>query len=149
MPKARVWNDNDYPHTEKFKGETISIAAHAYIEMDYDDAKQFEGQYTPIITDGEKNPLPQFKKKIRIENLADGSQSTPAPLVCHATGQKAESADELRKLNAMHVDMLSDEDREKAEEAEALRQENEALKAQLAALQSQEKRKPGRPRKEA
>lgn len=46
---VKVWNKNIHDHKEKFKGEVIFIPAGKYIEMDYDEAVHFRGQYTPIV----------------------------------------------------------------------------------------------------
>lgn len=144
MTLARVYNDNVHPHTEVFKEKTISIAAKSFIEMDYDDAIEFKSAFTPIKTDGEKNPLPTSFKMIRVVPV--DRVETPLPLVCHATGKLAKDAAELATMNAQHIDALEAESRKIVDESAALKAENEALRAQLAA--QAEKRGPGRPRKE-
>lgn len=148
--RARVWNRNDWPHTEKFKEEMITIPPGGFVEMDYEDAIQFKGQFTVLRTDGEKNPLPQFRKIIKVEKILDGSEGKPVPLICHATGKVAESAEELAKMNAEHVGILDPDSAKELEEQAKLRAENEELKARLAALEAgADKRGPGRPRKQA
>lgn len=148
MSRAQVWNDNTYPHKESFRGSDISIPPKGFVEMDYDDAVEFKCQFTPIKTDGEKNPLPESFKMIRVVRL-DAAKPV-MPLVCHATGKVASSPEELAQWNAEHVGQLAEEAKKELEEQAQLRAENEALKAQLAALTAGEpKRGPGRPRKEA
>jgi hypothetical protein len=147
--QARVWNDNQYPHTERFKGQDITIPAGGFIPMDYDEAMEFRGQYTAILTDGEKNPLQEYKKIIRVEKLEDGVDA-PLPLRCHVTGKLASSPEELKRMNAEHLDMLADPKvRDEVVEARTKELEAEvaALRAQLEAKDV--KRGPGRPRKDA
>lgn len=145
--RARVWNDNAYPHQENFKGKVISIASKEFVEMDYDDAKELEGQFTPIRTDGEKNPLPQYFKMIRVEPINGSEKPLPERFVCHATGKVAGSADELKKMLAENEHLLESESKKYLDDKKALEDEVEALRAELAA--AKEKRGPGRPKKEA
>lgn len=145
MSLARVWNDNVHPHTEVFKEKTITIAPKSFVEMDYDDAVEFKSAFTPIKTDGELNPKPESFKMIRIEPV-DGAPVTQVPLVCHATGKVAANHAELAKMNAEHIDQLEEASAKQLEEQAALKAENEALKARLAALET--KKGPGRPSKE-
>lgn len=150
MTRAQVWNDNVHPHTERFKDREISIPAKSFIEMDYDDAIEFKCQFTPIKTDGEKNPLPEGFKMIRVVPMA--AVQAPAPLVCHATGKVASSPEELAKMEAEHLGQLDEGSKKELEASAALRRENEELKRKLAdltAAKASDKRGPGRPRKEA
>ena len=157
MAKVKVWNDNDYPHSEVFKGEKITIDPHAFIEMDWEEAIDFKGQFSglaPIGKDGA--PDPRFFKKIRVETPTTPVVQ-PDPLVCHANGQKAATVEELAGLLSQFASQRAkDPDAEKAAaaSADALKAENEALKQRLAAIEArfdaiEEKRGPGRPRKEA
>jgi hypothetical protein len=150
MSLAQVWNDNVHPHTETFKGTVVTIPPKSFVEMDYDEAVEFKCQFTPIKTDGEKNPLPESFKMIRVVPL--DKVKTDVPLVCHATGKVAANAAELAKMNAEHVGRLEESSLKELEESSKLRSENESLRAQLAALQAdsgtETKRGPGRPRKE-
>lgn len=63
---VRLYNDNIYPHTEKFKGDVIHIAPKAFVEMDEYEAVEFRGQMTSVKFDGGGNPLPECYKMIRI-----------------------------------------------------------------------------------
>jgi hypothetical protein len=92
MAMVKVWNDNIYPHVEKFKGKEIHIASKDFIEMDYDDAKQFQGQYKAPVISGQGHD-PRGFKKIRVDNppvvRAD-------PLMNHANGSVAANEDEFK-----------------------------------------------------
>lgn len=147
MALAQVWNDNVHPHTETFKEKVFSIPPRSFIEMDYDEAVEFKCQFTPIKTDGEKNPLPESFKMIRVVAITK-PEPTRLPLMCHATGKMASSVEELAKMNAEHYGTLDEDSRKSLDEAAAVKAENAELKARLAALET-EKRGPGRPRKEA
>lgn len=157
--RAQVWNDNDYPHSEMFKEQRITIAPHSFIEMDaVEDAHEFKCQMTPLRTDGEKNPLPQYFKKIRVVPIPGGAQA-PQPLICHATGKMAANQAELDKMNAEYIGLLEEASKEQIAEAEALKEEVAILKARLATLEAlgpdvagvdpdEFKRGPGRPKKQ-
>jgi hypothetical protein len=67
MPKVKVWNLNQYPYKETFKGDEIVIPPQSFIEMEYYDAHEFRGSYSPIKRDHDNQPLPQSFKMIRIE----------------------------------------------------------------------------------
>lgn len=157
MSKVKVWNDNEYPHEEEFKGEKIRIEAHQFIEMDWEEAVEFKGQYTPIkfLGDGQTHD-PRGFKKIRVE------RPTVLPfqekLVNHANGQVAQSPEQLAAMVAQfaHLQIKDAEaDKVAAVKATEQRSEIEELKAQVARLaalvESQETKKgPGaRPKKEA
>lgn len=149
---VKVWNDNDYVHAEVFKGNLITIPAHGHVEMDYVDACEFRGQYTPIkmITDG--NPDPRAFKKIRVENPT--SPIFKDQNVLHATGQVASSAGELAALAkafaALNPDAVARAEDGPAKEETVSKSQYDDVLARLAALESQtEKRGPGRPKKEA
>jgi hypothetical protein len=150
MALARVWNDNVHPHTERFKERDIVIPPKAFIEMDYDEAKEFRSQFTGIRTDGERNPLPTSFKMIRVERITTDA-AIAADLICHATGKRASSEAELAAMNAEHEGQLEAESK-KALDALAdnvrLKKELDDLKAALAERVAQEKRGPGRPKKE-
>jgi hypothetical protein len=147
MALARVWNDNVYPHTEKFKEQEITIPPKSFIEMDYHEAKEFRSQFTAIKTDGERNPLPQSFKMIRVEKLGT-DEAVNLPLVCHATGKLAASEAELAKMNAEHIGNLEEKSKETLETTARLQKEIDDLKAALAERVAAEKRGPGRPKKE-
>lgn len=96
MPLVKVWNDNDYPHTEKFKGNEIKVPAHKFVTMEHEDAILFRGQYTPIITDADGQPTKQSRKMIRIQQItADEPLEQLDEFICQMCKHKAESADDL------------------------------------------------------
>ncbi len=155
--RAQVWNDNTYPHEELFKEKLIKIAPKSFVEFDaLEDANEFKGQFTSLRTDGEKNPLPQFFKMIRIVPIDGNEPSAAAPLICHATGKVAANEAELAKMNLEHADKLDPESKKQIESMAKLEEENAALKARLAALEAPQAEAPagetdegrrGRPRK--
>jgi hypothetical protein len=74
--RVKVWNDNVHPYTEIFKGDKIYIEAKSFIEMEEDEALQFQGKFSPPIYDGDKNHMPQGFKMIRIDR--GGAPIVPA-----------------------------------------------------------------------
>ena len=94
MPTVKVWNDNRYPHTEKFKGETITIEPGGYVEMDYIDAVDFKGQFTPMKMLGPGHPDPQHFKMIRVDQPATPIVKEDKN-VFHATGESFKSSAEV------------------------------------------------------
>lgn len=65
---VKVWNDNTYPYTEKFKGKQIDIAPKNYVEMDHNEASDFLGN-NPGTARVNANGLqaPETYKMLRIE----------------------------------------------------------------------------------
>jgi hypothetical protein len=145
MARARVYNDNVHPHRELFKGTQIEIHAGGYVDMDFEDALLFEGQFFPMIKNAGGQQCPTSYKRLRVVAL---DKVTPAevPLVCHATGQKVATTEELAALNREHEHLLHDDAKEQVKEMREKDEEIEALKAKLAALEVP-KNKGGRPRK--
>ena len=70
MPIVKVHNDNTYDYKELFRDKNILIPAGKWIEMEYDEALLFKGSYSPILTDGDKQPLKSSYKMIRVEEPA-------------------------------------------------------------------------------
>lgn len=64
---VKLYNDNDLDHKERYKGAQIIIKAHDYIEMDYDEARQFMGQYFPYIKTKGGTQDPKSYKMLRID----------------------------------------------------------------------------------
>lgn len=151
MSKVKVWNDNKYPHVEEFKGTKITIPAGECIEMDWEEAVEFKGQFTPMVRNGADELDPRFFKMIRVE------RPTVLPikddLVCHADGKTAATKEDLEKMLAQYSDRrVVDKDAEK----EAVKDDPRiaAMQAQIEELKSlivgqNTKKPPGRPRKEA
>lgn len=68
--RVKVWNDN--PHTdwtEMFKGEKISIPSGKCIEMEFFEATEFKGQFSPIRIKGDETQDPKSFKMIRVEKI--------------------------------------------------------------------------------
>lgn len=118
MPKFKVWNDNDHPHTEMFKGDKITILPKKYVVMQEDDAVMFRGQFYPPVLDGDGQALPTSYKKIRIELHDDGAvveEVSEPKHICQACKYEADSAkDLLEHVNVTHKDaLIVDEEAEK------------------------------------
>lgn len=152
MAKVKVWNDNVHDHTETFKGRKITIPAKQFVEMDWEEAVELKGQFTPMApADAPEREKSKFYKMIRIEGSATVQ---PEALVCHADGTKAESLEELNaKLARFESRLARDPELDRASPSNA--------SAEIAALQKQvadlmtvvsaftEKRSVGRPKKAA
>ena len=111
---VKVHNLNIHPYNEKFAGQDISIPAGGFVEMDDDQAELFLQKFTfPV-----KNEMglhdPKFFKRLKIERPYT-PQAPVDPLMCHASGQKAASKEELGALLDKYSHLRA-EDRE-AEEA--------------------------------
>lgn len=65
--KVKVWNDNDHPFTQEFKGETVHIPAKKFIEMEWDEAVSFKSYPHSMKFDGMGQQLPESYKMIRVE----------------------------------------------------------------------------------
>jgi hypothetical protein len=150
MAKVKVWNKNKFDHREKFKGEEIFIPAGGSIDMDFEEAIEFKGQFTPPAPKEHAGDPARFYKMIEVE-WPKQPAAQPSALVNHADGTIAQSDAELRASLSRFADRLvKDEDAEKATAAQnsevaALRAEMDELKALLAA--QNQKRGPGRPPK--
>lgn len=132
-----VRNLNVHEYREKFRGAEIVIPAEGSIEMDEDEALYFLQAFTMPAKDSQGRPDPKFFKKLTIEYPPDHKVEVD-PLVCHATGQKAGSVEELTRMVLQLSDRLvKDEDAEsfsrKADKS--LKKENESLKARIQALE--------------
>lgn len=123
---AKVWNDNDHPHTEKYKGNMIEIPPHKYIEMDRDEALQFQGQFTMPKKLGSGVPDPRYFKMIRVEGGEDIAASYNQ-LTNPVTGQICKNQEELdaqlKQYRHLHV-----ADEKASGEIEKLRQELQEAK---------------------
>lgn len=102
MAKVKVWNRNKYPHKELYKGDQVVIPAGGFIEMDWEEAVQFKGQFTgmaPLKSEddgagGMGEPDPRFFKMIEVESPAEDPVKDDG-LVNHATGKRADDAQAL------------------------------------------------------
>lgn len=166
MAKAKVWNDNDYVHQEVFKGDKIVIEPHSFIEMDWEEAIQFKGQFTglaPIKEEADEfggvgEPDPRFFKKIRVEHVKPedifpehGTFINPATGKVFTTRQALEADTRAYAAQNSHRLVADPElDKQRAaqsDEIKALKDQVERLTAMHAA--QGEKKGPGRPKKEA
>lgn len=143
---VKVWNDNDYPHKEKLKGDLIEIPAHEFVTLEDDDAHLFLGQYTSPVKKGDGTFDERFFKKLRIE-FPEKKKVSVDPLMFHATGQVASSPEELKELQKQFSHLLyKDEKLEaaKSDKLTALEAENKALAERLKALEAMvmKKKKP-------
>ena len=64
--QVKVYNVNEFPYSEHFKGENVTIAPGEFISMEKDDAILFKGTMNSIKRDADGNPLPESYKMIRI-----------------------------------------------------------------------------------
>ena len=134
MGLVKVWNNNVHPFTQEFKSNKITIPPQAYIEMDYEEAVEFKGKFSPIITDGDGNPLPESFKMIKVERPAH-TAAVPG-LMNHATGKQAATAEELRTVMSEFSHLLVKDDEGGPSKLDSLQTENLELKARLDAIES-------------
>jgi hypothetical protein len=97
MAIVKVWNDNVYTHTEKYKGKEITIHPGEFVEMDYIDAVDFRGQFVQPVMKGPNNPDPRSFKMIRVEEPLEPVVKAD-PNVFHATGDRAATPAEIIAL---------------------------------------------------
>ena len=135
---VKVHNDNIHPYNEKFSGQDIHIPAISYIEMDEDQAEVFLGKFVfPVKNEMGLND-PKFFKKLRIEKPLKENVEADS-LICHATGKKAASKEELVEMlsSFRHLLVRDDEAEEFAKKAESrLKKENKDLKSRLEKLEA-------------
>lgn len=139
MAKVKVWNDNKYEHKERFKGIELAIAPGAFVEMDYDEAVEFRGQFTPPRLGGDDAPDPRFFKMIRVEQPKVVELKPQAGLVCHADGSVAANPAELMaKLLEFASNRAVDPQAERALAAKKAADDDKisSLEAQIAELRA-------------
>jgi hypothetical protein len=133
MPLVKVWNDNKHVHVEKYQGKDIEIPAGKYIEMDYDDALQFQGKFKPPMITGQGHD-PRGFKMIRVERPPVAKASN---LMNHVTGKTAASPEELKEAmdQYKHLQVKHEEENEQklreatAEHSKSLDKFTEAMNA--------------------
>ena len=117
--KAKVWNDNIFPYTERYKGDLIEIPAKSFIEMDLDEAVMFRGTFSSIVRDADGQPKKESFKMIRVEpqgNPVDNVIKSD-PNKCLACGKVLGSQAELAQhIFNEHPAMLDPESRSEAVE---------------------------------
>jgi len=145
MAIVKVWNDNEFPHKERFKGEELVIPAGGFIMMDYIDAIDFRGQFITPKMRGPNDPDPTCFKKIRVEEPLEPVIKED-PNVFHATGKSMGSMAEILEFAKAYAAanpalVAKDESLDKAGPS------NSELQAQIAELrallESQARSKPG------
>lgn len=115
--KAKVWNDNIYPYSEKFKGDLIKIEPNSFIEMDYDEAVMFLGTFSSIVRDADGQATQASWKKLRIEPMGKPSDNVikADPNKCIACGKVLSSQAELAQhIFNEHPEMLDPESKAEA-----------------------------------
>lgn len=149
MPRVKVWNDNQYPHTEKFKGKEITIQPGEFVEMEWEEAIEFKGQFTPIMVRGDGTHDPRSFKKIRVDR--PDVMPFVDETVCHANGQRAASHEELAALVAQFSHLRASDPEAEKLAAKSANSEIAKMRAEIDELRSMlaDKRGPGRPKKEA
>ena len=119
---VKVWNRNTHPHTEKFKGKSITVPAQGSIEMEFEDAVDFLGQFTPIERDGAGQPLPKSYKMLDIEKPSDfGARIEDRRICMKCKGQFASDSDLVKHIEEFHLDAMADADAKDQLEREAKR----------------------------
>ncbi len=91
---AKVWNDNELPFTQVFKGDKISVPAKGYIEMEYDEAVSFKSYPSPMAFDGMGQQTKASYKMLRVEGKPQADNQVMA-FKCHADGSLHASKDAL------------------------------------------------------
>ncbi len=154
MAKVKVHNDNVHPHKEMFKGIEVVIPAKSFIEMDFEEACELKGQFTPIVYISEGNPDARFYKMLRVE--WPKPEMTKIEYRNPVTGARYDTAAQLAaSLTEFDHLRVRDEDAERelrtgttpSTEVAELRAELQELKDLIRAQVPAEKKGPGRPKK--
>lgn len=106
MNTVKVWNDNSHVFTQKFKGDTVTIPAKSFIEMDYAEAVSFRGKPSPMFKDGMGQQDPKSFKMIRIEGAPKFDQKVTA-FKSHFDGSLHPTQDALEKYEESFSDKLA------------------------------------------
>lgn len=154
MAKVKVWNKNVHPYKEVFKGTPIEIPAGGFVEMDYEEAVEFKGTFSPLPP--EDCPEPSKYYKMIVVDAPKEPVYVADPLMNHADGTRAADAEALAAALKQFAHLqVKDETLDKAPKEDprlaALEAQLKAQSEQIAALvaaQSAEKRGPGRPPKQ-
>lgn len=159
MASVKVWNDNTYEFAQEVKGTMIKIPPKGFVEMDYEEAIDFKGMFSPMPPQDFAGDHAIFYKMIRVEPPAKPTFVDDG-LTNHLTGQREVSPEALAAALAQVTHLMVKDpaadpaaDRAAAEKDRGviadLRQQLAELKALVNDLTPVEKRGPGRPRKEA
>lgn len=112
MAKVRVYNDNKFPHTEKFRGEYLTIEAGQFIEMEREDAVLFKSAFVPPRYDKGGLQKPESYKMIRLETIKEQAPDAPtSEHICQACGFTAATAAGLKShIRSQHAGQMLDDD---------------------------------------
>lgn len=94
MNVAKVWNDNELPFEQDFKGTKVKIPAKSFIEMEYDEAISFKSYPAPMRFDGMGQQTKDSYKMIRVEGTP-GANNQVTAFKCHADGSLHPSQEAL------------------------------------------------------
>jgi len=104
--KVKVWNKNVHPYKEEFREHKIEIPAGEHIMMEYDDAKLFQGSFSPVVKLANGQPDPKFYKMIVVEEppQVDTSKGVASDLMCQVCRYLAETKSDLINHLQTHSD---------------------------------------------
>lgn len=103
---AKVWNDNELPFEQDFKGTKVKIPARSFIEMEYDEAVSFKSYPSPMRFDGMGQQTKDSYKMIRVEGSPQADHKVLA-FKCHADGSLHASQDALNEyVQRNHADKV-------------------------------------------
>lgn len=109
--QVKVWNDNIYDFKEpNFKGHPVVVPAKGFVEMDYEEAIEFQGKFSSMPPeDTQDSELPKYYKMIRIEQPKGGVIQKPiTEYVCQLTGKKFATLDEYKKHIVASAELYAD-----------------------------------------
>lgn len=90
--KVQVYNVNNHPYKEHFKGVDVEIPPMGFVEMELDDAILFKGTMNRVLRDADGNPLPESYKMIRIvkdektRKAIEATRTREMKITCQACG---------------------------------------------------------------
>ena len=154
MAKVKVWNDNIYDFTSTFKGEKLTVPAGGFVLLDFEEAQEFRGQWSPMPPEDFAGDERTFYKMIRVE-AGPAGYVVPTGFINQVPGQRFETQKELDfSLEPYRGRLVKDELADK-EANDASNNKEALLHAEIARLRQElaeanepeEKRGPGRPRK--
>ncbi len=152
MAQVKVWNENTHDFKQEVKGVMLEIPAKGFIEMDYEEAIDFKGMFSPLPPADFSGDHALYYKMIRVEAPA-APVFKDEGLTNHLTGARSASPEDLAATLAAvrHLIVKDPEAERQAPSAEVaeLRRQIAELAALVSDLTPPEKRGPGRPRKEA
>lgn len=114
--KVKVWNKNVHPYKEEFRDQKIDIPAGEFIMMEYDDAKLFQGSFSPPVRNGDGQPDPRYFKMIVVEEPAavEMTKNSQSDLLCQKCRYLAlTKPDLINHLQSHSDDAVVDQDAER------------------------------------